>query len=132
MAESFIPFGRIKRHPKAWLSDEVKEAVSKRRKVFAEAHSNDEDRQVYLSAFRRASSVIAKTKAKAWQATCSSLSFQCNSKSVYFLLRSVAGSSLSFSPLLTSPTVPLPESRLRPMSRLPEIPLFCFSAKGSV
>ena len=34
-AKFFIPFGRIKRHPKAWRSAEVKEAVSKRRKAFA-------------------------------------------------------------------------------------------------
>ena len=34
-AKFFISFGRIKRHPKAWRSAEVKEAVSKRRKAFA-------------------------------------------------------------------------------------------------
>ena len=47
-------------------------AVSKRRKAFAAAHRSDEDRQVYISASRRAPSVIAK--AEAWQMTCSSLS----------------------------------------------------------
>ena len=86
-AKSSIPFGRIKRHPKAWWSAEVEEAVSERRKAFAAAHRSDEDRQAYISASRRASSVIAKAKAKAWQATCSSLSPKSNPKSVHSLLR---------------------------------------------
>ena len=38
---------------------------------------------------------IAKAKAETWQATCSSLSPKCNSKSVYSLFRSVPGSSSS-------------------------------------
>ena len=78
----------------------VEEAVSKRRKAFAAAHRNDEDRQAYISASQRASSVIAKAKTEAWQATCSSLSPKSNPKSVYSLLRSVAGFSPSsfFSP----------------------------------
>ena len=95
-AQSFIPFGRIKRQPKAWWSAEVEDAVSERRKAFAAAHRSDEDRQAYISASRRASSVIAKVKAEAWQTTCSSLSPKSNPKSVYFLFRSVAGSSSSF------------------------------------
>ena len=41
------------------------------------------------------SSVIANAKTEAWQTTCSSLSFKSNPKSVYALLRSVAGSSSS-------------------------------------
>ena len=69
--KSSIPFGRIKRSPKAWWSAEVEEAVGERRKAFAAAHRSDEDRQAYISASRRASSVIAK--AEAWQTTCSSL-----------------------------------------------------------
>ena len=72
-AKSSIFFGRIKRHPKAWWSAEV-EAVSERRKAFAAAHRSDRDRQVYISASRQSSSVIAKDKAEAWQETCSSLS----------------------------------------------------------
>ena len=72
-AKSSIPFGRIKRQPKAWWSAEVEEAVSERRKAFAAAHRSDQDRQTYISASRRASSVIAKAKAEAWQTTCSSL-----------------------------------------------------------
>ena len=72
-AKSSIFFGRIKRHPKAWWSAEV-EAVSERRKAFAAAHRSDSDRQVYISASRQSSSVIAKDKAEAWQETCSSLS----------------------------------------------------------
>ena len=47
----------------------MEEAVSERRKAFATAHRSDEDRQAYISASRRASSVIAKAKAEAWQAT---------------------------------------------------------------
>ena len=37
-AKSSIPFGRIKRHPKAWWSAEVEEAVSERRKAFDAAY----------------------------------------------------------------------------------------------
>ena len=75
-------------------------AVSKRRKAFAAAHKSDEDRQAYITASRRASSVIAKAKAEAWQTTCSSLSPKSNPKSVHSLLRYIAGcpSSSSSSP----------------------------------
>ena len=92
-AKSSIPFDCIKRHPKAWWSAEVEEAVNERRKAFAASHRSDEDRQAYISASRRASSVIAK--AEAWQTTCSSLSPKSNPKSIHSLLRSVAGSSSS-------------------------------------
>ena len=97
VAKSSIPFGRIKRHPKAWWSSEVEQAFSERRKTFAAAHRSDEDRQAYISASRRASSVIAKAKAEAWQTTCSSLSPRSNPKSVHTLLRSIAGSPSSSS-----------------------------------
>ena len=97
-AKSSIPFGRIKRRPKAWWSAEVEEAVGERHKAFAASHRSDEDRQAYISASRRASSIIAKAKAEAWQTTCSPLSPKLNPKTVYFLLRSIAGSpSSSFS-----------------------------------
>ena len=96
-AKSSIPFGRIKRHSKAWWSAEVEGAVSERRKAFDAAHRSDEDRQAYISASRRVSLVIAKAKAVAWQTTCSSLSPKSNSKSVCSLLRSVAGSPSSSS-----------------------------------
>ena len=98
-AKSSIPFGRIKRPPKAWWSAEVEEAVGERRRTFATAHRSDEDRQAYISASRRASSVIAK--AEAWQTTCTSLS----PKSVHSLLRTIAGfpSSSSSSPNCSSP-----------------------------
>ena len=43
----------------------MEEAVSERRKAFAAAHKSDKDRQAYISASRRASSVIAKVKAEA-------------------------------------------------------------------
>ena len=89
-AKSSNPFGRIKRPPKARWSAEVEEAVGERRKAFATAHRSDEDRQAYISASRRGSSVIAK--AEAWQTTCTSLSPKSNPKSVHSLLRSIAGS----------------------------------------
>ena len=92
MAKSSIPFGRIKRNPKAWLSAEVEEAV-------AAAHRSD-DRQAYISASQRVSSVIAKAKAEANQAASFFLPPKSNPKSVNSLLRFVAGfsSSSSFSP----------------------------------
>ena len=102
-AKSSIPFGRIKRPPKAWWSAGVEKAVSERRKAFAAAHRSDEDRQAYISASRRASSVIAKAKAEAWQTTCTSLSPKSNPKSVHSLLRSIAGSPSSSS---SSPNFP--------------------------
>ena len=70
----------------------MEKAVSERRKAFAAAHRSDEDCQAYISASRRASSVIAKAKAEAWQTTCSSLSPKSNPKAVYSLLHSIAGS----------------------------------------
>ena len=96
-AKFSIPFGRIKRHAKSWWSAEVGKAVSKRRKAFAVARRDDEDRQIYISVSRRASSVIDKAKAETWQATCSSLSPKSNPKPVYSRFRSVSGSSSSSS-----------------------------------
>ena len=81
----------------------MEEAVSERRKVFAAAHRSDEDRQAYISASRRASSVIAKAKTEARQTTCSSLSPKSNPKSVDSLLCSITGSSSSSS---SSPDFP--------------------------
>ena len=102
-AKSSIPFGRIKRPPKAWWSAEMEQAVGERRRAFATAHRSDEDRQAYISASRRASSVIAKAKPEAWQTTCTSLSPKSNPKSVHSLLRSIAGSPSSSS---SSPNFP--------------------------
>ena len=97
-AKSSIPFGCIKRPPKAWWSAEGEEAVSERRKAFAATHRrSDEDRQAYISASRRVSSVTAKAKAEALQTTCSSLLPKYNPKSVHSLLRSIAGSPSSSS-----------------------------------
>ena len=107
-AKSSIPFGRIKRPPKSWWSPEVGEVVSERHKAFAAAHRSDEDRQAYISASRRASSVIAMAKTEAWQTTCSSLSPKSNPKSVHSLLRSIAGFPSSSS---SSPTFPNCSSR---------------------
>ena len=107
----FIPFGRVKRQPQAGWSAEVEGAASKRRKVFAVGHGGDGDRQAYISAYRHASSVIAKVEA--WQVTCSSLFAKFNPKSVYSPLRSVAGSSPHLPSFLTFPTAPFPRSRHR-------------------
>ena len=92
-AKSSIPFDRIKRPPKVWWFDEVEETISERHKAFATAHRSDEDRQAYISASRRTSSVITKAKAEAWQTTCSSLLPKSNPKSVHSILRAIAGSS---------------------------------------
>ena len=81
----------------------MEQAVSERRKAFAAAHRSDEDRQAYISASRRASSVIAKAKAEVWHTTCCSLSPKSNPKTVYSLLRSIAGSPSLFS---SSPNFP--------------------------
>ena len=93
-AKSSIPFDRIKRPPEAWWSAEMESAISERRKAFATAHRSDEDRQAYISASRRTSSV--KAKAEAWQTTCSFLLPRSNPKSAHSLLRSIAGSFLVF------------------------------------
>ena len=95
-AKSPIPFDRIKRPPKTWGPAEVEGAVSERRKAFAAAHRSDEDHQAYISACRRASSVIAKAKAEAWYTICSSLSPKSNAKSVHSLLRSIFFLGITF------------------------------------
>ena len=107
-AKSSISFGCIKRHLKAWCSAEVKKAVSERRKAFTAVHKSDENRQAYISISRRASSIIAKAKTEAWQATCFSLSPKSNSKYVYSLLHSVAGSFSSSSPSSNFPNCSYP------------------------
>ena len=116
-AKSSIPFGRIKRPSKAWWSAKVESAVGERRKAFAAAHRSNEDSQAYISAFRRASSVIAKAKAEAWQTTCSSLSPKSNPKSVHSLLPSIAGSSSSSSSFPNFPSCFSP----RNLCRLPSV-----------
>ena len=88
----------------------MEEPVSERRKAFAAAHRSDEDRQAHISASPRASSVIAKAKAEAWQTTCSSLSPRSNPKFVHSLLHSIASSFPRLPPLLT---VLLPGNRLQ-------------------
>ena len=114
----------------------MEKAVSERRKAFAAAQRSDEDRQVYISASRRALSVIAKAKAEAWQTTCSSFSLKSNPKSVYSLLRSIAGSSSSSS---SSPNFPNCSSResasvyaayLRSHFSVPQPKALCSRARG--
>ena len=128
-AKSSIPFGRIKRPPKAWWSAEVESAVNERRKAFAAAHRSDEDRQAYITASRRASSVIAKAKAEAWQTTCFSLSPKSNPKTVYSIFRCIAGSSSSSSSSTNFPNCSSPRKLASGLLRLREIPLFHFSVK---
>ena len=60
-AKSSIPFSCNKCSPKTQWSAEV----SERRKAFAATHRSDEDRQAYISASQRASSVIAEAKTEA-------------------------------------------------------------------
>ena len=94
----------------------MEEAVSEGCKAFAASHKSDEDLQAYISASRRASSVIAKAKAEEWQTTCSSLSPKSNSKSIHsFFTLSLAHLPRLLLPLLTFPTVLLPENQLRSM-----------------
>ena len=114
-AKSSIPFGRIKRPPKAWWSAEAKSAVSERREAFAAAHRSDEDRQAYIFASQRALSVIAKAKAEAWQTTCFSLSPKSNPNlyTLFFALPLSLALLPRLPPLLTFPTVLLPGNRLR-------------------
>ena len=86
----------------------MESTVSERRKAFAAAHRSDKNHQAYISASRRASSVIAKAKAEAWQTTCSSLSPKSNPKSVHSLLRSIAGSPSSSSSFSNFPNCSSP------------------------
>ena len=102
----------------------MEEAVSERRKAFAAAYRSAEGRQAYISTSRHASPVIAVDKDAAWQATCLSLSL----KSVYFLLRSVAGSSSSFSFFRNFPNCSFQGVGFG-LCQLSEIPLFYSPAK---
>ena len=43
-AKYFVSFGRVKRQFQAWLSAEVEETASEKRKAFAATHKSDEDR----------------------------------------------------------------------------------------
>ena len=118
-AKSSIPSGRIKRHPKAWWSAEVEGAISERCKAFAAAHRSNEDRQAYISASRRASSVIARPRLKHGRrlALLFHLNLTLNLYTLFFAL------SLALlpraPPLLTSLTV------LHPGNRFRSTPLTC-------
>ena len=101
-----------------------------KRKAFAAAHRNDENRQIYIFVSR--SALSAKAKDETWQTTCSSLSPKSNPKSVCSLLRSIAGSSSSSS---ASPNFPNCSSPRESASVYADylrfhIPFFCLSAKG--
>ena len=73
----------------------VKDAISERCKSFAATHRSNEDRQAYISISRRASSVIAKAKAEAWQVTCLFLSPKSNLNTAHSLLRFITDSPFS-------------------------------------
>ena len=111
-AKSSIPFGRIKRSPKAWWSAEVESAVNERCKAFAAAHKSDEDRQAYISASRRASSVIAKSRLRHGRRLA--FLFHPNlTLNVYTLFFALSLALLPrLLPHLTSPIVLLPGNRL--------------------
>ena len=76
-----------------------------RRKEWPQGHreSNCQVRQNQLCQKEKEQSRLSKAETEAWQATCSSFSRKSNSKFVYSLLRSVAGSSSSSS---SSPNFP--------------------------
>ena len=81
-------FGRVKCQSQDWLSSEVAGALCERRPAFAAAHKSDEDGQAYISALQAC--LICH---------CQGLGMTgdllISPKSVYSLLRSVAGSSSS-------------------------------------
>ena len=113
VAKSFIPFGRIKRPPKAWWSAEVEDAVSERRKAFAAVHRSDEDRRAFIFASRRASSVIAKARLRHGRQLA--LLFHSNQTRKLYTLFSALSLALlpRLPPLLISLTVLLPGNRLQ-------------------
>ena len=112
-AKSSIPFSRMKRHPKAWWSAEVEEAVSERRKAFAVAHRSNEDRQAYITASRRASSVILRPRLRHGRrlTLLLHLGLTLNLYTLSFALSLAL--LLPHLPLLTFLTVLLPGNRLR-------------------
>ena len=109
-AKSCIPFGCIKRYSKTWWSAEVEEAVSERRKVFAAACKRDEDRHAYISASRRALSVIVNPRLRHGRrlALLSRPNLTLNLHTLSFAMFLAL-----LLPLLPSPTALLPGNRLR-------------------
>ena len=126
VAKSSILFGRIKRHPKAWWSAEVEEAVSERRKAFAAAHRSDEDRHVYISVSRQ-SSPRPRLRHGRRLALLFHLNLTLNLCTLFFTLSLALLPRLP--PLLISPTV-FSQGIGFNLCCLPAIPLFHFSAKG--
>ena len=109
MAKVSIPFGRIKRHPKAWWSAEAEEVGSERRIAFTAAHRSDEVCQAYISASQHAASVFAKPKVRHSRQLAP---FSRPNLILTLYIISFVLLLAHLSPLLTSPTVPLPRSRL--------------------
>ena len=125
-AKSSIPFGRIKRPPKAWWSAEMKSAVSERRKAFAAAHRNDENRLRLTSPLLDTpcqSSPKPRLRYGRRFALLFHLNLTLNLITLFF-----APSLAHLPPLLTSPTVLLTSNRLR-SSPLTKHPTFPFPSK---
>ena len=109
----FHSFGRIKRHPIAWSSAEVKEAVSERRKAFAAA-------QRMMKIAKLTSPLpIALCLSSPWPrlrhgrrlAFLSGPNLTLNLYILFFAL--LLALLYHLPPLLTFPTVPFPGNRLR-------------------
>ena len=110
-AKSSIPFGRIKRPPKAWWSAEVEQAVSERRKAFAATHRSDEIARLtspLLDAPRRS---LPRLRHGRQLALLFHRSLTLNLCTLFFAL--LLAHLPRLPPLITSPTVLLPGNRLR-------------------
>ena len=112
-AKDSIPFCHIKGQSQAWWSAEEGKAVSERQKAFADTHKSDEDRQV-TSLFPDMSHLTSPNPRLRYGRRLAHLSFQNLFLNLCILSFVLSLALLShFPPLLTSPTVPLPSSRLR-------------------
>ena len=107
-SKSSIPFGRTKRHSKAWWSVEMEGAVSERRKAFAAAH--EAMKIIRLTSSLRDVLRLSSPRLRHGRqlAFLSRPNLTLNLSTLFFVL-----SLALLPPLLTSPTVLLPESRLR-------------------
>ena len=115
-AKSSIPFGRIKRHPKAWWSAEVASAVSERRKAslpLTEVMKIARLTSPLLHAPRQ-SSPRPRRRHGRQLGFLFHLNLTLNLYTPFFAL-SLAHLPCLLPPLLTSPTVLLPGVRLRSM-----------------
>ena len=102
-AKSSIPFGRIKRQPKAWWSAEVEEAVSERREAFTK-----EIKIIKLTSLLLNMPCLSSPRPRLRPGRRIALLSHLNLCTLSFVL-----SLTLLSLLLHSPNVPLPGSRLR-------------------